>query len=77
MFPPEQDPKGDPETWTREELRRWLSAVSRSLPWALPLAADPHAEKPTSTRDRQQGTVARAGEGEYEDSEAIGHRSGQ
>jgi hypothetical protein len=73
MFPPEQDPKGDPETWTREELRRWLSAVSRSLPWALPVIADPHAEKATSTRDRQQGTVARAGEGEYEDSEAIGH----
>ncbi|KAL2266411.1 hypothetical protein VTJ83DRAFT_5763 [Remersonia thermophila] len=26
LFPPEQDPKGDPETWTREELRRWLAA---------------------------------------------------
>ncbi|KAL2197424.1 hypothetical protein P885DRAFT_34932, partial [Corynascus similis CBS 632.67] len=26
MFPQEQDPKGDPETWTREELRRWLAA---------------------------------------------------
>ncbi|KAK4191685.1 hypothetical protein QBC35DRAFT_486824 [Podospora australis] len=26
MFPSEPDPKGDPETWTREELRRWLSA---------------------------------------------------
>ncbi|KAL2023878.1 hypothetical protein VTK56DRAFT_655 [Thermocarpiscus australiensis] len=26
MFPPEPDPKGDPETWTREELRRWLAA---------------------------------------------------
>jgi len=27
LFPPEPDPKGDPETWTREELRRWLAAV--------------------------------------------------
>lgn len=27
-FPREADPTGDPETWTREELRRWLSAVS-------------------------------------------------
>ncbi|KAH6845499.1 hypothetical protein B0I37DRAFT_380317 [Chaetomium sp. MPI-CAGE-AT-0009] len=26
LFPREQDPKGDPETWTREELRRWLAA---------------------------------------------------
>ena len=27
MFPKEADPKGDPETWTREEMRRWLAAV--------------------------------------------------
>ncbi|KPM38834.1 hypothetical protein AK830_g7740 [Neonectria ditissima] len=27
MFPPEKDPKGDPKTWTREEMRRWLAAV--------------------------------------------------
>ncbi|KAL2191118.1 hypothetical protein L209DRAFT_676053 [Thermothelomyces heterothallicus CBS 203.75] len=26
MFPQEPDPKGDPETWTTEELRRWLAA---------------------------------------------------
>ncbi|KAH6636967.1 hypothetical protein F5144DRAFT_569278 [Chaetomium tenue] len=26
MFPQEPDPKGDPETWSREELRRWLAA---------------------------------------------------
>ncbi|KAF4506719.1 hypothetical protein G6O67_006773 [Ophiocordyceps sinensis] len=26
VFPPERDPKGDPETWTREEMRRWLAA---------------------------------------------------
>ncbi|KAK4239644.1 hypothetical protein C8A03DRAFT_13984 [Achaetomium macrosporum] len=26
MFPSEADPKGDPETWTKEELRRWLAA---------------------------------------------------
>ncbi|ESZ97297.1 hypothetical protein SBOR_2325 [Sclerotinia borealis F-4128] len=28
MFPKEEDPTGDPETWSREELRRWLAAVS-------------------------------------------------
>jgi len=28
MFPAEGDPKGDPETWTETELRRWLRAVS-------------------------------------------------
>lgn len=27
MFPAGEDPKGDPETWTQEELRRWLAAV--------------------------------------------------
>ncbi|KAG5981629.1 hypothetical protein E4U55_002741 [Claviceps digitariae] len=26
MFPPQPDPQGDPETWTREEMRRWLAA---------------------------------------------------
>ncbi|KAI9898667.1 hypothetical protein N3K66_007027 [Trichothecium roseum] len=26
MFPAEPDPKGNPEGWTREELRRWLAA---------------------------------------------------
>ncbi|CCD53488.1 hypothetical protein ACHAQE_001210 [Botrytis cinerea] len=26
MFPKEEDPTGDPETWSREELRRWLAA---------------------------------------------------
>ncbi|KAH6626219.1 hypothetical protein B0J18DRAFT_424262 [Chaetomium sp. MPI-SDFR-AT-0129] len=26
MFPQEQDPKGDPGTWSKEELRRWLAA---------------------------------------------------
>lgn len=27
MFPSEPDPTGDPETWTREDMRRWLAAV--------------------------------------------------
>ncbi|KAM4066504.1 putative stress-responsive nuclear envelope protein [Hirsutella rhossiliensis] len=26
VFPPERDPTGDPETWTRGEMRRWLAA---------------------------------------------------
>ncbi|KAK8017470.1 hypothetical protein PG993_013796 [Apiospora rasikravindrae] len=25
VFPAEPDPKGNPEDWTREELRRWLA----------------------------------------------------
>jgi len=24
LFPPEPDPKGDPETWTETQLKRWL-----------------------------------------------------
>ncbi|KAI0380751.1 hypothetical protein F5Y04DRAFT_256646, partial [Hypomontagnella monticulosa] len=26
IFPTQPDPTGDPESWTREELRRWLAA---------------------------------------------------
>ncbi|KAI4602135.1 hypothetical protein KJ359_011001 [Pestalotiopsis sp. 9143b] len=28
MFPAATDPTGNPEGWTREEMRRWLAAVS-------------------------------------------------
>lgn len=31
MFPREGDPTGSPEDWSREDMRRWLSAVSRPL----------------------------------------------
>lgn len=31
IFPAEQDPKGNPEDWTREEMRRWLAVVSVPL----------------------------------------------
>jgi hypothetical protein len=27
IFPAEPDPRGDPGTWTKEEMRRWLAAV--------------------------------------------------
>lgn len=27
MFPAQEDPKGDPEKWTDDEMRRWLNAV--------------------------------------------------
>lgn len=27
IFPTAADPTGDPQDWTREELRRWLAAV--------------------------------------------------
>ncbi|KAJ5622229.1 hypothetical protein N7528_005461 [Penicillium herquei] len=27
VFPAESDPKGDPETWTVEDMKRWLRAV--------------------------------------------------
>jgi hypothetical protein len=35
MFPKEKDPTGEPETWTAEELRRWLNNVNPSLPCFL------------------------------------------
>ncbi|KAM3549571.1 hypothetical protein ARSEF4850_008777 [Beauveria asiatica] len=28
LFPADPDPKRDPKTWTREQMRRWLEAVS-------------------------------------------------
>lgn len=36
LFPAQEDPKGDPDGWTMEEMRRWLEAVSRLLLCALP-----------------------------------------
>lgn len=27
MFPAQKDPTGNPETWTEDELRRWLKNV--------------------------------------------------
>ncbi|RDA87580.1 hypothetical protein CP532_3982, partial [Ophiocordyceps camponoti-leonardi (nom. inval.)] len=39
LFPAEPDPKGDPQTWTREEMRRWLAA--RGL---MPLDGDSRDE---------------------------------
>ena len=33
LFPQANDPTGDPETWTREELRRWMAAVGQALGW--------------------------------------------
>lgn len=32
IFPEEKDPKGNPETWTEEELRRWLRRRDGSEP---------------------------------------------
>ncbi|KAI8308240.1 hypothetical protein K4K61_002853 [Colletotrichum sp. SAR11_59] len=29
MFPAGADPTGNPEEWTREEMRRWLAAVRK------------------------------------------------
>lgn len=28
MFPREEDPRGEPETWTADQMRRWLESVS-------------------------------------------------
>ncbi|KAI0472111.1 hypothetical protein GGR56DRAFT_677954 [Xylariaceae sp. FL0804] len=30
IFPTQADPTGNPEDWTREEMRRWLAAKSDS-----------------------------------------------
>ena len=29
MFPQAEDPKGEPEKWTEDEMKRWLNAVSK------------------------------------------------
>lgn len=31
MFPKEEDPKGEPETWTDEQMKRWLNNVSQVM----------------------------------------------
>ena len=33
MFPKQDDPKGDPEKWTEDEMKRWLIAVSPARPF--------------------------------------------
>lgn len=35
MFPAEPDPKGEPETWTKEQMRRWLEVVSEPVEIAV------------------------------------------
>lgn len=40
MFPAEPDPKGDPESWTHEEMRRWLAAVSIMSQYCQPATTD-------------------------------------
>lgn len=32
IFPGAEDPKGAPESWTEEEMLRWLRNVSPSMP---------------------------------------------
>ncbi|KAH8693704.1 hypothetical protein BGW36DRAFT_429737 [Talaromyces proteolyticus] len=43
LFPAETDPKGDPEHWTTEELKRWLRA--RNLLPADTIARDELIER--------------------------------
>ncbi|ORY71704.1 uncharacterized protein BCR38DRAFT_480193 [Pseudomassariella vexata] len=42
VFPAQPDPKGDPENWTWDEMRRWLAAVT----------------EPTSPVERYEGATA-------------------
>ena len=40
IFPAEKDPKGAPETWTEDELRRWLKRVSLKMLGSLVTKTD-------------------------------------
>ncbi|KAK5729784.1 hypothetical protein LTR17_011650 [Elasticomyces elasticus] len=31
MFPQAADPKGEPETWSEDEMKRWLNSVRRNI----------------------------------------------
>lgn len=57
MFPAGEDPKGDPETWTQEELRRWLAAVSRPFVALGRTFAEPSVQRdlhPQASDTREQ-----------------------
>lgn len=74
MFPQEQDPKGDPGTWSQEELRRWLAAVGYS-PVAVTLLVVLMlifwVAKPLSSRLRHQGAVAGARPSKHENIKTV------
>lgn len=31
MFPQQADPKGEPETWSDDDMKRWLNSVSEAV----------------------------------------------
>lgn len=57
MFPAGEDPKGDPDTWSHEELRRWLAAVSRLHMTVGVIFAEPSIQRnlhPQASDTREQ-----------------------
>lgn len=55
MFPKAEDPKGDPEHWTDEEMRRWLRAVGRfELQLDRELTAQQRSLQPTGKETRDE-----------------------
>ncbi len=75
MFPAEPDPKGDPATWTREDLRRWLAAVGAGSETGAMVDADVETEKSAPSRLRHQRAAARTSPGEYENPKAVGSQN--
>lgn len=78
MFPAAEDPKGNPENWSEEEMMRWLKNVS--MPWTNQIArsllgiindANATVEVIASYGQGDERGVAREGAGEFEGTEDL------
>lgn len=57
MFPKQEDPKGEPEEWSENEMRRWLNAVCNSVLPELPSTPLIHFQRslfPGDTATREE-----------------------
>ncbi|KAK3648633.1 hypothetical protein LTR22_013267 [Elasticomyces elasticus] len=71
MFPQAADPKGEPETWSEEDMKRWLNSVRWVIDDVL-LVTDMMAAQLDGRQHRNKGGAARQSEGKYACTKSVG-----